>query len=88
MIPGNPAFRSPPSPVCAPRRADCRARAGCCIFHKRRAFGESDSDESDSDFEGFDDPPDAGGKDDGSSGGGGGGGAAPKSFPAYQTYHA
>ena len=24
---------------------------GCCIFHKRRAFGESDSDESDSDIE-------------------------------------
>mmetsp|Transcript_10625 Transcript_10625/g.12902 ORF Transcript_10625/g.12902 Transcript_10625/m.12902 type:complete len:91 (+) Transcript_10625:158-430(+) len=26
----------------------------CCIFHKARAFGESDSDESDSDWEGFD----------------------------------
>eukprot|EP00968_Pinguiococcus_pyrenoidosus_P001955 scaffold98_cov244-Pinguiococcus_pyrenoidosus.AAC.9 len=24
----------------------------CCIFHKARQFGESDSDESDSDFEG------------------------------------
>ena len=27
----------------------------CCIFHKARGFGESDSDESDSDWEGFDD---------------------------------
>lgn len=24
---------------------------GCCIFHKRRGFAESDSDESDSDAE-------------------------------------
>ena len=24
---------------------------GCCIFHKSKAFGESDSDESDSDIE-------------------------------------
>lgn len=24
---------------------------GCCIFHKRKHFGESDSDESDSDIE-------------------------------------
>lgn len=24
---------------------------GCCIFHKPREFGESDSDESDSDIE-------------------------------------
>ena len=24
---------------------------GCCIFHKNKAFGESDSDESDSDTE-------------------------------------
>ncbi len=25
--------------------------AGCCIFHKQKAFGESDSDETDSDTE-------------------------------------
>ena len=25
--------------------------AGCCIFHKKKRFGESDSDESDSDVE-------------------------------------
>ena len=24
---------------------------GCCIYHKKKAFGESDSDESDSDVE-------------------------------------
>jgi hypothetical protein len=24
---------------------------GCCIFHKKKHFGESDSDESDSDVE-------------------------------------
>lgn len=44
----------------------------CCIFHKAKAFGESDSEESDSDWEGFDQH---GG--DGTSGGGSGGGAGP-----------
>lgn len=28
-----------------------RSSKRCCIFHKQRAFGESDSDESDSDTE-------------------------------------
>lgn len=32
------------------------SRAACCVFHKPRAFGESDSEESDSDWEGFDEP--------------------------------
>ena len=36
-------------------RPTTHAKIACCIFHKKRAFGESDSDESDSDWEGFGD---------------------------------
>lgn len=32
-------------------RAEPYLLLGCCIYHKPRAFGESDSDESDSDTE-------------------------------------
>ena len=34
---------------------DKKSSKACCIFHKARAFAESDSEESDSDWDGFDD---------------------------------
>jgi len=39
-----------------------KSSKACCIFHKPRSFGESDSDESDSDWEGFDDSAAGGGE--------------------------
>ena len=63
---------------------------GCCIFHKKRAFGESSS-ESDSDDEGG---ADGGGAGDGQGGGGDKDGhmriAQPKHPPVrpWETYHA
>lgn len=34
---------------------DKKSSKACCVFHKALAFAESDSEESDSDWEGFDD---------------------------------
>lgn len=70
---------------------------GCCIFHKKRAFGESSSDSDSSDDEGGDGDGQQGGG--GAPGGGGGGGdkkdkhmriAQPKHPPVrpWETYHA
>lgn len=36
---------------------DKKSSKRCCIFHKQRAYDESDSDESDSDFEGDEPAP-------------------------------
>jgi len=76
----------------------------CCIFHKKRAFGESSSEsESESEGEGDDDGEGGGGGEGGEAGGGGGGKggkgkkkdkhmhvAQPKHPPnkPHETYHA